>query len=149
MATRLPPRIPLALLAIAVISLLGSLALATLQHDIHFNTLETEVSFWGQGSYMPTDETRARTGEGIEQLVTSAPENANYHALQASQLAWESYWQQNKTQAQQAVQAQQKALNWRPARIQDQQLMVEYSERADATQPAAGTVADSDQAVTP
>jgi hypothetical protein len=149
MATRLPPRIPLALLAIATISMLGSLALATLQHDLHFNTLETEVSFWGRGNYMPTDDTRTSTAEGIQQLVESAPKNANYHALQASQLAWESYWQQNKATAGQATQAQQQSLNWRPARIQDQQLMVEYSQRTDATQPAVEAIAEGDQAATP
>ncbi|KAA1188949.1 hypothetical protein F0M18_17250 [Pseudohalioglobus sediminis] len=123
---------PLALIPLALLLALAWQAQAKMRQHLAFTQLETEVSFWGRGAYLPTERTRERTGAGIEQLVAATPKDARAHALQASQLAWESYWQQSGALAKEAIKAQKQALDWRPAHPQDQRLMVEYQSRNKA-----------------
>ena len=119
-----------AIVPLFLLVIIAGLSAQMVRNHLAFTQLETEVSFWGRGEYLPTERTRERTAQGIEQLVQAAPRNADAQVLHASQLAWESYWQQSPDLAESAIKAQQQALDWRPARPQDQRLMVEYKERA-------------------
>lgn len=110
-----------------VAALVAAAQSASLIHnDLAFTRLETEVSFWGRDKYMPTPATREKTSSGIEALITEVPSHPNYLILQASQLAWEGYWEDNEALSKQALKAQQKALEYRPAHGQAWVKMIEY-----------------------
>lgn len=122
---------PASIVPLILLVIVAALALQMIRNHLAFTQLETEVSFWGRGEYMPTDTTRERTAGEIQQLVDATPKDARAHTLQASQQAWESYWQQNPELTENAIKAQKQALDWRPARAQDQRLMVEYEQRSE------------------
>ena len=111
------------------------LAIVHTQRDLQFTRLDTELSFWGRDNYQPTDATRARTQAGINALLESAPTNASYLTLRASQLAWEGYWLGGDDGAaldQQALAVQARAQRSRPAYGLGWLYLLEYAERAGA-----------------
>lgn len=112
--------------SLAAALLLAAQSISTVQQDLAFTRLETEVSFWGRAEYLPVAATRAKTDTGIQALLAGAPSHPDYRALQASQLAWESYWTDNEALNDQALKAQQKALEYRPAHRQSWVKMIEY-----------------------
>ena len=82
----------LAVLAIVVYLVTAALATDTVTTDLEFTRLETEISFWGRGDYVPTERTRERMDSQITRFANDHPRLADAHRLRASQLVWEAYW---------------------------------------------------------
>ena len=104
----------IAIVPLVLTLILVGLSIQLIRNHLAFTQLETEVSFWGRGTYMPTDQTRAQTARGIAQLVEATPKDARAHNVHASQLAWEAYWQQDRSLDEASKKAAQQALDWRP-----------------------------------
>ncbi len=68
--------------------------LSTLNRDMAFTAVQTEVSFWGRASYQPTAATIARTDRDIHQL-TAVSVNPEHLALQAAYASWRGFWAEN------------------------------------------------------
>ena len=114
---------------------LGLLTLAvhafkTIQHDLIFGELETEVSFWGRGAYQPTQATRGSIASLLERQLQSNPQNSHLLALRANQLAWEGFWSDSdedyKQYSRRAIEAQYVALLTRPAYGQGWLKLLQY-----------------------
>jgi hypothetical protein len=84
------------------------------RRDLAFTAAETEVSFWGRGSYQPDEFTQARIGRTLEMLVTQAPGNPDYLFLAASYQEWRALWALDPRQRE--VFLQRAAAQWRAAR---------------------------------
>lgn len=121
------------------------------RQNLLFIQAETEVSFWGRGTYRPTEKTLRNTNRSIEALLGHQPANPGYLALQASALVWQAYWieasgqqeQQQQRLGNQAINVQQTALISRPAHRHSWTKLIEYAERAQGedaliTQARAG-----------
>lgn len=104
-----------------------------LRQDLLFTRAETEIGFWGRDGYQPTATSIEQTERDLARLLSLAPQHPAYLSLQASYMAWRSYWAEDPEVAQhhgwQAVEAQLAALESRPARRQDWSKMVQYSSR--------------------
>lgn len=107
--------------------------------DLIFTRTQTEVSFWGRGSYRPEPETMILTRQALDQLLAGAPANPEYLALQANYVAWQGYWAEDFREAQafglEALDAQHAALESRPAHRHGWAKMIEYSSRIDSGKP--------------
>jgi hypothetical protein len=118
----------------------------TLRQDLYFTRLETEVSFWGRGDYMPYDDTRASIDRDIQQLIARFPNDSRLLALRASQLAWEGYWAASATEQQQRQQAalltQFSAQQQRPAYGQGWSKLLQYQPTDDAGEELQGLARD-------
>ncbi|MEM1154586.1 MAG: hypothetical protein AAGI44_10615 [Pseudomonadota bacterium] len=66
--------------------------------DLAFTAIEAEVSFWGQGEYVPVEGTREQVGETLATLLNSEPEHPGYLTLATSYYAWRAYWAETKQQ---------------------------------------------------
>ena len=105
-------------------------ALQVFVRDIQFTSLETEVSFWGRGTYQPTGPTRADVDAQLSLALQTYPTNAPLLTLRASQLAWEGYWsvsseyQLQYTRA--AMEAELASLHARPAYGQGWLKLLQY-----------------------
>ena len=106
------------------------IALQVVARDIHFTSLETEVSFWGRGSYEPTVSTRANVDAKLQAMLQNFPANAPILTLRASQLAWEGYWADSSEAhlqyTQEAMEAELAALYARPAYGQGWLKLLQY-----------------------
>ena len=129
--------IALALMALALVGVWQGVD--TLRRDIAFTTAQTEVSFWGRGSYRPEPETIILTQQTLDELLSGAPANPEYLAMQANYAAWQGYWTEDFREAQafglEAVDAQHAALESRPAHRQGWAKMVEYASRLHDGKP--------------
>ncbi|MFT5334841.1 MAG: hypothetical protein ACJASY_002562 [Halioglobus sp.] len=118
---------------------LGALALMLIVMDdatklfngnLKFIDVETEVSFWGRGSYQPDQETIERTTRSVESLIEDSEEHPSYHNLNASILAWMAYWEVDSMArercVQQSIAAQTQAIESRPAHRQSWLKLIEY-----------------------
>ena len=103
------------------------------RQNLLFIQAETEVSFWGRGTYRPTEKTIGNTNRSIEALLGHQPANPGYLALQASALVWQAYWAEQSDQQQglgrRAIGVQQTALISRPAHRHSWTKLIEYAER--------------------
>ena len=106
------------------------IALQVVARDIHFTSLETEVSFWGRGSYEPTVSTRTHVDAQLQMALQNYPANAPLLTLRASQLAWEGYWADSSNDHLQytraAMEAELAALYARPAYGQGWLKLLQY-----------------------
>jgi len=121
----------LAVLAIVVSLAAAAVAGNTVTTDLEFTRLETEISFWGRGDYVPTERTRERMDSEISRFANNHPRLADAHRLLASQLVWEAYWASDVPDrhalAEKAVNAQRQLLELRPASRQGWENLLEYS----------------------
>lgn len=105
--------------ALLIAIILAWQATALVRQDLAFTAVETEVSFWGRGSYQPDELTIARTGQRLDALLQAAPAHPAYQSLAASYWDWQVYWADNAEQeqlyAQRAQQARDIARQSRPA----------------------------------
>jgi hypothetical protein len=103
--------------------------LGLFQRDLAFIAVETEVSFWGEGSYQPTAAKREWAGRQLDALLAETPANPDYQLLAASYHAWQAYWAQDPELEQQythkAEQAQYAARQARPAYLRDEQAAID------------------------
>jgi len=101
--------------------------------DLIFTRAQTELSFWGRGSYRPEQQTMILTQQALDQLLSGAPANPEYLALQANYAAWQGFWAEDFREAQAfgrvAVDTQYAALETRPAHRHGWAKMVEYASR--------------------
>jgi hypothetical protein len=108
------------------------------RQNLLFIQAETEVSFWGRGSYRPTEKTIRNTSQSIDTLLGHQPANPGYLALQASALVWQAYWAEESDQQQRlgkrAISVQQTALISRPAHRHSWTKLIEYAERAQGSE---------------
>jgi hypothetical protein len=123
----------LLLLLLPVLPLLLWQSADLVYRDLKFTQLETEVSFWGQGRYVPTEARRQKTDAGIQRLVSTSPAHPDYLSLQAAQKSWEAYWAESEESrlvySRQSVLSQQRALETRPVHPQSWVKMLEYASR--------------------
>jgi hypothetical protein len=105
--------------------------------DLLFTAAETEVSFWGRGSYHPTPGTIEATEARITNLLSLSPNHPDYLALQAALHDWLSYWSEDFEATRQfsadAVAAQLAALKSRPAHRRDWLTLSRYASRVPET----------------
>ena len=105
-------------------------ALQVFVRDIQFTSLETEVSFWGRGSYEPTVSTRADVDAQLSLALQHYPTSAPLLTLRASQLAWEGYWAVSSEDQLQytrvAMEAELASLHARPAYGQGWLKLLQY-----------------------
>lgn len=103
------------------------------RQNLLFIEAETEVSFWGRGSYRPTEKTIRITNRSIDTLLGHQPANPGYLALQASALVWQAYWAEQSDRQQglgrRAIEVQQTALISRPAHRHSWTKLIEYAQR--------------------
>ena len=103
------------------------------RQNLLFIEAETEVSFWGRGSYIPTEKTIGNTNRSIDTLLGHQPAHPGYLALQASALVWQAYWAAESDQQQglgrRAIGVQQAALISRPAHRHSWTKLIEYAQR--------------------
>lgn len=103
------------------------------QHDLAFTGAQTELGFWGQGSYQPEATTIVRTGQTIDALLASDPMHPEYLGLEANYAAWRGYWAEElavrEEYNQRARDRQYSALKSRPAHRHSWNKMVEYASR--------------------
>ena len=122
-----------------------ALALAGVVHSVNlfrqnlmFIQAETELSFWGRGSYQPTGKTIRNTNRSIGALLGHQPANPGYLSLQASSLVWQAYWAEEPDQQQglgrHAFNVQQAALISRPAHRHSWTKLIEYAERTRSSE---------------
>ena len=113
--------------------LLVAQGLRLFQQDLAFTAAETELSFWGRENYQPLQPAIERTGQRIDALLQQNPQHSSYLELQAYYLSWQGYWTDDVEQRlnfnDQALEAQYRALQTRPADRQAWLKMVEYSAR--------------------
>lgn len=118
-------------LLLAVVMVIGGTNNAYL--DLASTATATELSFWGQENYQPTDRTIKRTGDTLSMLLQQRPENPEFLAQQAYYLSWQGFFAQDMDQRmafnEQAVATQYQALHQRPAYRQGWAEMVEYAGR--------------------
>lgn len=122
--------------ALAALSLAVALtweSAALLRQDLSFTAAETEVSFWGRGSYQPTAATRAATGRQLEWLLAGSPGHPGYLTLAANYHAWEGFWADTPEAEQehngQALAAQFLAQQHRPAYRPGWEKLLGYARR--------------------
>ncbi|PLW68322.1 hypothetical protein [Pseudohalioglobus lutimaris] len=100
--------------------------------DLRFSTVETELGFRGREQYQPTVVTRAATTRTINKLLAARPHHPDYLAAQANDLAWQAYWSDDRAEVadllRRAVDSQEMAVAYRPARPQDRRLLLEYQQ---------------------
>ena len=111
---------------------------ALVSQHLLYTRAYTEVSFWGREHYQPTEATQSLVSQQISALLQANAKHPDYLTLQAQRAAWQSQWQAQARPAQPLQQnttlnAQYGALESRPARPQDWQLMVTYAQRSSAT----------------
>ncbi|MEP4486932.1 MAG: hypothetical protein ABJ013_14980 [Halioglobus sp.] len=113
-----------------VLVLLAWFAFKAIQHDLIFDELEAEVSFWGRGSYQPTESTRHSIASRLEKQLQINPKLTRLRALEASRLAWEGYWSSTDRDYKQfsrlAIEAQYASLATRPAYGQGWSKLLQY-----------------------
>lgn len=118
---------------------LGSLALMLLvmgdatklfSGNLIFTAAETEVSFWGRGSYQPDQKIVEQTSRSVESLIEDSEQHPSYHSLNASVLAWIAYWEADNIArerfVQQTIATQARAIESRPAHRQSWLKLIEY-----------------------
>jgi len=109
---------------------LAYFAVSAFIQDVQFTELETEVSFWGRGSYQPVEEVRSGVDQGIQNLLGMFPDDSRVLALRASQYAWEAYWEPSIAQRQHfgraALQTQFASQRLRPAYGQGWSKLLQY-----------------------
>lgn len=127
---------PARLLALSalLLAITGACAgLFTVRQDLAFTRAQTEISFWGRGSYVPEAATIARTGHSVDALLAQSHGHPQYLALAAEYAIWRSHWAQDMAHkssfAGQALSRQAAALQSRPAHRQSWLKMVEYASR--------------------
>ena len=135
---RIPARL-VALLSLGV-ALSGIIhAINLFNRDLLFTRAQTELSFWGRGSYSPEPVTVLRTEQSLNKLLSGAATNPEYLALHANYFAWQAYWAEEFQLAQhfgqQAVDTQYAALQSRPAHRHSWTKMLEYASRIQDGKP--------------
>ncbi|MEP6390089.1 MAG: hypothetical protein ABJ056_09230 [Halioglobus sp.] len=113
-----------------VLLLLAAKAWQGIQDDLSFSELDTEVSFWGDDSYHPSQLTRQRIALSLEQQLQRNPRNSKLLAVRANQLAWEGFWADSdedyREYSRQALAAQYASLLTRPAYGQGWTKLLQY-----------------------
>ena len=108
-------------------------AVGTFLQDLDYARVQTEISFWGRGTYQPPQGTILHTGDVLAGLLRAAPAHPEYLELQAHYLAWRAYWTENLDRrgelGQASADSQYLALLSRPANRQGWSNMVEYAAR--------------------
>ena len=121
----------LAALALLISLVTAAVAGNMIATDLEFTRLETEISFWGRGDYVPAELTRSRMDREVMAFASDHPQLADARRLLASQLAWEAYWAENPGDraalASEAVASQLRLLILRPASRQGWENLLEYS----------------------
>lgn len=121
------------LIALVVILACVQAGFVTGLQDLAFTEAQTEISFWGRGTYQPSPEKVEKTGEALESLLRLSPASPVFLELQAHYFAWKAYWSddavQRETLGRVAIDAQRRALQSRPAHRQGWVKMVEYASR--------------------
>jgi hypothetical protein len=114
-------------------------AINLFNQDLLFTRAQTELSFWGRGSYRPEPASILGTEQALHKLLSGAAANPEYLALQANYAAWQGYWAEDFQVAQQfgreAVDTQFAALQSRPAHRHGWAKMVEYASRLQNGKP--------------
>jgi hypothetical protein len=133
---RLSPTRPIAgMLLILVLICLYTGARISAQH-LAYTRAQTELSFWGRGSYQPTPQAIRNTDKTLQGLLQAAPRHPENLELQAHYTAWQAYWSKDlntrDTLNREAVEIQYRALLSRPAHRQGWSKMVEYASRSSA-----------------
>lgn len=127
-----PARLPVVFVLLVALTVTIQAA-RLISEDLLFVRAETELGFWGRGTYHPTPATIRRTDKMLSDLWSAVPANPQYLALRANYAAWQGYWAEDYQQGQQfsrqAVQAQHAALESRPAHRHSWAKMVEYASR--------------------
>ena len=123
-----------------VLALAGVIYAANLfRQDLIFTRAQTEVSFWGRCSYRPEPETIILTQQTLDELLSGAPANPEYLAMQANYAAWQGYWTEDFREAQafalEEVEAQHAAVESRAGHRQGWAKMVEYASRLHDGKP--------------
>lgn len=110
-----------------------------IRDDLRFTREQTEVSFWGRKEYRPTTQHLLATQQGIKNLLVSSPDHPDYLELSADAGIWAAYWQGDPVVAMQlagqAVDDLHRALQSRPAHLQNWAKMVEYAARSETGGP--------------
>lgn len=118
-------------LLLAVVMVVGGASTAYL--DLAGTATSTELSFWGQEKYQPTDRAIQRTGDTLSMLLQHRSEDPEFLTQHAYYLSWQGFFAENMDQRltfnEQAVAAQFQALHQRPAYRQGWAEMVEYAGR--------------------
>ena len=108
------------------------------KQDLQFTGIETEVSFWGRGDYLPTEATIRRTNQSMDKLLHNTPGHSTYLSLQANSYTWQAYWEEDskttRELSEKAVQLQTFALHSRPAHLQSRAKLNEYLVRLQDAQ---------------
>jgi hypothetical protein len=129
--------VTLLLLAVALTGVIQATKLFS--QELLFTRAQTELSFWGRGSYRPEPASILGTEQALHKLLSGAAANPEYLALQANYAAWQGYWAEDFQVAQQfgreAVDTQFAALQSRPAHRHGWAKMVEYASRIQNGKP--------------
>jgi hypothetical protein len=125
------PAAVLALLALALALIMVEQGYSLFQRDLAFGAAETEVSFWGEGSYQPTAAKREQVGRQLAILLQQAPGNPDYQLLAASYYSWQAWWAEDPELEEQYThkgqRARELARQSRPAYV--------YNEAGETEQP--------------
>lgn len=81
-----------AALFLIVAAILAWQGLGLFKQDLKFTAVETEISFWGRGQYVPDLQTREWVGRELEYLLDREPKHPGYLTLAASYHSWQAYW---------------------------------------------------------
>lgn len=132
--------------AIVVCLFTAGYSLQLIIQNLGFTEAETEVGFWGRGSYHPEDNTVEQTVALIDGLLKSQPNHPDYLALRANVAVWQAYWsspQDLKSQyAQLSLTTQFHAVQSRPGHRQSWEQLTIYAARAGSSE-AIHTQAES------
>lgn len=124
-----------AVIGLAIAAVMAWQSCALVAEDVAFTRLETEVSFWGRGEYIPSAATLATTEAALTELLAAAPRQPDYLALAAYLYSWRGNRPAQTAEAQnyrrRAVDAQYAAQVSRPAYRQGWQNMVVYAGRVE------------------
>ena len=101
--------------------------------NLLFTQAQTEISFWGRTAYHPEQKAQRGVHQSLQTLLSASPNHPDYLSLQARELSWLSYWQQDQKEslrlARLAREAQLSALISRPAHPHSLAKMLEYEAR--------------------
>jgi hypothetical protein len=123
-------RIAVSLMLVAVVTGVYDAVRICLQ-DLEFTRVQTEISFWGRGTYQPPQGIIEHAGDVLSGLLQAASAHPEMLELEAHYLAWSAYRAEDMDRRghlmQAAVDSQYLALLSRPANRQGWSKMVEYA----------------------
>jgi hypothetical protein len=130
----LNPARSVAILALVLAVAGGYFGFATLVQDLAYTRVQTELSFWGREDYEPSQQAIDDTANTLQFLLAKSPSHPDFLILQARYSAWRAYWSEDlyaqEVFSREAMAAQYRALESRPAHRHSWSTMVEYASRA-------------------